>query len=75
MRKTWKKLGLLAALCGTAVLFACAKPPAAPENTPHLVQQAQTMGCTDFLEIGPKPVLKSLVRSIAKGMTASYGFR
>ena len=43
MRKTWKKLGLLAALCGTAVLFACAKPPAAPENTPHLVQQAQTM--------------------------------
>ena len=23
--------------------FACAKPPAAPENTPHLVQQAQTM--------------------------------
>ena len=43
MRKTWKKLGLLVALCGTAVLFACAKPPAAPENTPHLVQQAQTM--------------------------------
>ena len=43
MRKTWKKLGLLAALCCTAVLFACAKPPAAPENTPHLVQQAQTM--------------------------------
>ena len=57
------------------VMARMGKQMALPVQWQRCVQQTQTMGCTDFLEIGPKPVLKSLVRSIAKGMTASYGFR
>lgn len=35
------------------------------------------MGCQSFIEIGPKPVLSSLVKSITKEMDIKYkiGFR
>ena len=41
------------------------------------VQVAKAMGCQSFIEIGPKPVLSSLVKSITKEMDIKYeiGFR
>lgn len=50
------------------------KQMALPVQWQRCIQQAQALGCTDFIEIGPKPVLKSLVRSISRNMSASYEF-
>ena len=49
-----------------------ARQMALPVQWQLCVQQALSIGCNEFVEIGPKPVLASLVKSISKAMTTTF---
>lgn len=49
-----------------------ARQMALPVKWQLCVQQALRLGCNEFVEVGPKPVLASLVKSISKTMTTTF---
>ena len=54
------------------VIQRMARQMALPVQWQLCVQQALSIGCNEFVEVGPKPVLASLVKSISKTMTTTF---
>lgn len=54
------------------VIQRVARQMALPVKWQLCVQQALRLGCNEFVEVGPKPVLASLVKSISKTMTTTF---
>lgn len=48
------------------------KQLASPVLWKNSIETAHSMGCNQFIEIGPKPVLSALVKSTTKDMDTWY---
>ena len=55
-----------------AIIERMGKQLASPVMWKDNINTAYSLGCREFVEIGPKPVLSSLVKSIQKEMNISY---